>query len=96
MTDEDGEYCTICGGMVPKAGDVRMIEVDGKEVGIPGLDQILKSVAEMDLSGPAEVKDSLLSAVKAGCSVRQKSPVRMQMPCMPNICGLHDRGEPDG
>lgn len=72
MTDEEGDYCTICGGMVPKAGSVRTIEVDGKEVGIPGLDQILKSVAEMELSGPAEVKDSLLSAVKAGSYVPTK------------------------
>ena len=66
MADHEGEYCTICGGMVPKAGNVRVISVDGKEVGVTGLDQILKSVTEMDLAGPAEVNDALLSAVKAG------------------------------
>lgn len=65
MADDEGEYCTICGGMVPKAGDVRMITVDGKEVGVNGLDLILKSVAETDLPGPVEVKEALFSAVKA-------------------------------
>ena len=66
MPDDEGEYCTVCGGMVPKAGNVRVISVDGKEVGVNGLDQILKSVAEMELLSPAEVKDALISAVKAG------------------------------
>lgn len=72
MADDEGEYCTICGGMVPKGGNVRTIAVDGKDVGINGLDLILKSVAEMELHGPAEVKDALLSAVKAGNYVPTK------------------------
>lgn len=65
MTDDEGEYCTVCGGMVPKAGDVRQITVDGKAVGISGLDQILKTVAGLNLSGPVQVKEALLAAVKA-------------------------------
>lgn len=65
MADDEGEYCTVCGGMVPKAGDVRQITVDGREVGINGLDQILKTVAGMNLSGPVQVQEALLAAVKA-------------------------------
>ncbi|MDE4908279.1 NAC family transcription factor [Methanogenium marinum] len=65
MADEEGEYCKVCGGMVPKAGDVQQIMVDGKTVGIKGLDQILRQVAEMDFSGPVQVKEALLTAVKA-------------------------------
>jgi hypothetical protein len=65
MADDEGEYCKVCGGMVPKAGDVRQITVDGKTVGINGLDYILKQVAELNLSGPAQVKEALFEAVKA-------------------------------
>ncbi|WP_062396935.1 hypothetical protein [Methanogenium cariaci] len=67
-----GEYCTVCGGMVPKAGDVQQITVDGKAVGISGLDQILKQVAEMEFSGPLQVKAALLTAVKAANYVPTK------------------------
>lgn len=72
MADDEGEYCTVCGGMVPKAGNVRQITVDGKVVGINGLDQILKRVAEMDISGPVQVKEALLTAVKAANYVPTK------------------------
>lgn len=65
MADKEGDYCTICGGIVPKAGDVRTITVDGKVIGVSGLDRILKTVAEMDLAGPAEVKEALLSAMRS-------------------------------
>ncbi len=72
MADDEGEYCTVCGGMVPKAGDVRQITVDGKSVGISGLDQILEKVAEMDFSGPVQIKEALLTAVKAANYVPTK------------------------
>ena len=65
MSDEEGDYCTVCGGMVPKAGNVRQITVDGKVVGINGLDQILKQVAEMGISNSVQVKETLIAAVKA-------------------------------
>ena len=72
MADDEGEYCTVCGGMVPKAGGVRQITVDGKEVGIYELDLILKQVADMELSGPVQVKEALLSAVKGANYVPTK------------------------
>lgn len=65
MADNEGECCTICGGMVPKAEGVRLIFVDGKSVGIGELDRILEMVADKGPAGPAEVKEALLSAVKA-------------------------------
>lgn len=65
MADKEGDYCTICGGIVPKAGDVRTITVDGKAIGVRGLDRILETVAEMDLAGPAEVREALLSTMRS-------------------------------
>ncbi len=45
MTDKEGNYCTICGGMVPPGyNDVKQIEVDGKVIGINKLDFILEDV----------------------------------------------------
>ncbi|NLO77760.1 MAG: NAC family transcription factor [Methanomicrobiales archaeon] len=64
MTADEGEYCKVCGGMVPKAGDVRQITVHGKMVGINGLDHILMQVKELNLSGPTQVKEALFTAVK--------------------------------
>ncbi len=66
MTDEkDGDYCTVCGGMVPKGSDVRIIPVDGKEVGINQLAFILKEVAGLNPMSEAQVKEALLARVKA-------------------------------
>jgi len=63
--EKDGDYCTVCGGMVPKGSDVRIIPVDGREVGINQLAFIIKEVAELGLTGEAEVKGALLVRVKA-------------------------------
>ena len=43
--DKDGDYCTICGGMVPKGSDVAIITVDGKEMLIMSEDDILAIIA---------------------------------------------------
>ena len=72
MSDDEGEYCRVCGGMVPKAGDVRQIIVDGKTIGIKGLDRILEQVSGMEFSGPVQVKEALLAAVKAANYVPTK------------------------
>ncbi len=45
MTDKEGNYCTICGGIVSAGyNDVKQIEVDGKVIGINELDFILEHV----------------------------------------------------
>ncbi len=45
MTDKEGNYCTICGGVVSAGyNDVKRIEVDGKVIGINKLDFILEDV----------------------------------------------------
>ena len=58
--------------MVPKAGDVRQIIVDGKTTGIKGLGLILEQVSEMEFFGPVQVKEALLTAVKAANYVPTK------------------------
>ncbi|MBT8508331.1 hypothetical protein AZH53_07925 [Methanomicrobiaceae archaeon CYW5] len=63
--DKDGDYCTICGGMVPKGSDVVIITVDGKEVGINRLAFIIREVADHRPEGVAAIKDALLARVKA-------------------------------
>jgi hypothetical protein len=51
MTNNEGAYCTICGGMVP-AGmqDITQVTVDGKVIGINKLDFILEEVKKLNLS----------------------------------------------
>jgi hypothetical protein len=66
MTDgKDGDYCTVCGGMVPKGSDVYIIAVDGKDVGINQLAFILREVADLKPMSEAQVKEALLARVKA-------------------------------
>ena len=63
--DKDGDYCTICGGIVPKGSDVAIITVDGREVGINRLAFIIREVADHRPEGVAAIKDALLTRVKA-------------------------------
>ncbi|MGA2935368.1 MAG: NAC family transcription factor [Methanomicrobiales archaeon] len=65
MADKEGTYCTICGGMVPDAVKIRRISVDGKEVGIDRLEEILDGVILLGLPEEARVKVELLSRVRA-------------------------------
>ena len=48
--DQDGYYCTICGGIPPDKINIRQILVDGKETGIDKLDWIIAEVRKMDIS----------------------------------------------
>ena len=63
--EKEGDYCTVCGGMVPKGSDVRIVPVDGREVGINQLAFIMREVAELGLTGEAKVKEALLVRVRA-------------------------------
>lgn len=66
MTDNEGAYCTICGGMVP-AGmqDIKQITVDGNFIGINKLDFILEEVKKLNLSSNAEIIEEIMKRVCA-------------------------------
>jgi len=65
MSEKDGTYCSICGGVVPEGPAIRKILVDGKETGIDRLDDILADVLALGLSGEDEVREELLRRVRA-------------------------------
>ncbi len=67
MTDKDGNYCTICGGMIPAgSNDIKQITVDGKVIGINKLDFILEEVKKLNLSSDAEITEEIM---KRACAL---------------------------
>jgi hypothetical protein len=62
---DDGKYCTICGGVVPEGPEIRTILVDGKATGIDQLDRILGDVIALGLAREDEIREELLTRVKA-------------------------------
>ncbi|WP_067052809.1 aldolase [Methanofollis ethanolicus] len=64
MPDE-GRYCTICGGVVPEGPEIRTVLVDGKATGIDQLDRILCDVLDLHLADEGQVREELLTRVKA-------------------------------
>ena len=42
--DKEGSYCTICGGISPAKITTKQIEIDGKLIGIDGIDEIISEV----------------------------------------------------
>ncbi len=63
--DQDGYYCTICGGIPPDKINIRQILVDGKSTGIDKLDWILAEVRELNLSNDTVIIEKLLKRTKA-------------------------------
>ncbi|MDD1712781.1 MAG: NAC family transcription factor [Methanoregulaceae archaeon] len=62
--DQDGYYCTICGGIPPDKINIRQILVDGKATGIDKLDWILAEVRKLNLSDDAIITGELLRRTK--------------------------------
>jgi hypothetical protein len=62
--ENDGYYCTICGGIPPDKITIKRILVDGKETGINQLDWIVAEVRKLNLSGDTEITDELLKRTK--------------------------------
>ncbi|MDD3407141.1 MAG: NAC family transcription factor [Methanomicrobium sp.] len=60
MSDKDGDYCTVCGGMVPSGNDIKQISVDGKVIGINRLDFILSEVRKQNLSSDSQIKEEIM------------------------------------
>ena len=65
MPDKDGDYCTICGGIVPAGNDIRQIIVDGKEVGINKLDFVFDEVKKLNLSSLHDIREEIMKRVCA-------------------------------
>ena len=63
--ENDGYYCTICGGIPPDKITTKRILVDGKETGIDQLDWILAEVAKLKLTDDVTITEELLKRVKA-------------------------------
>ena len=58
--DQDGYYCTICGGIPPDKINIRQILVDGKATGIDQLDWILAEVRKLNRSDDTIITEELL------------------------------------
>jgi hypothetical protein len=63
--EDEGYYCTICGGIPPDKITTKRILVDGKETGINQLDWIVAEVRKLKLSDDAEITGELLKRTKA-------------------------------
>jgi hypothetical protein len=64
--EDEGVYCTICGGMVSQAPGVRRIPIDGLETGITGLDECIAAVKALGLADDAAVTEELLVRLAKG------------------------------
>ncbi|HOV68131.1 MAG TPA: NAC family transcription factor [Methanoregulaceae archaeon] len=64
--EEEGIYCTICGGMVSQAPGVRQVTIDGKPTGITGLDECIAVVRTLGLKSDAEIAEALLDRLSKG------------------------------
>ena len=62
--DQDGYYCTICGGIPPDRITIKQILVDGKATGIDKLDWILAEVRKLNLSNDMIITEELLKRTK--------------------------------
>jgi hypothetical protein len=63
--DQDGYYCTICGGIPPDKINIKQILVDGKETGIDKLDWIIAEVRKLNLSDDTAIIEELLKRTRA-------------------------------
>jgi len=62
--DKEGAYCGICGGISPGKITVRQIHIKRKPVGIDCLDEIIKTVRDMNLSDDDLIIKELVKLVK--------------------------------
>lgn len=63
---DEGVYCTICGGMVSQAPGVRKILIDGIETGMTGIDECIAAVKALGLSDDAAIREELLTRLAKG------------------------------
>jgi len=64
MSDKDGTYCSICGGIPPDQIKIKKIAVEGKDTGIDRLDWIMQDVASLHLTNEERITDELVKRVQ--------------------------------
>lgn len=64
--EDEGVYCTICGGMVAQAPGVRKVTIDGLETGITGLDECIAAVKALRLESDGSIREELLERLAKG------------------------------
>ena len=62
--ENDGYYCSICGGIPPDQIKIKKIPVEGKDTGIDRLDWILQEVANLNLTSDEAITDELVKRVR--------------------------------
>jgi hypothetical protein len=62
--ENDGYYCTICGGIPPDKITTKRVLIDGKETGIDHLDWIFGEVAKLTVDNDAAITEEILKRVK--------------------------------
>ncbi|MGB9175557.1 MAG: NAC family transcription factor [Methanoregula sp.] len=63
--NQDGYYCTICGGIPPDKINIKQILVNGKGTGIDQLDWIIAEVRKLNLPDDGVIIEELLKRTKA-------------------------------
>jgi hypothetical protein len=62
--ENDGYYCTICGGIPPDKITTKRVLIDGKETGIDHLDWIFGEVAKLAVENDTVLSEEILKRVK--------------------------------
>ncbi|MBI0581992.1 MAG: hypothetical protein JET69_03150 [Methanomassiliicoccales archaeon] len=60
MSDKDGDYCQVCGGITPGKVATKRVLINGAEIGIDKLDEIIDEVRGMGLSDDAAITEEIL------------------------------------
>jgi hypothetical protein len=62
--ENDGYYCTICGGVPPDKITTKQVLIDGKATGIDHLDWIFAEVKKLGISGDTRLAEEILVRVQ--------------------------------
>jgi hypothetical protein len=62
--ENDGYYCTICGGIPPDKITTKRVLIDGKETGIDHLEWIFSEVAKIAVDNDTALTEEILKRVK--------------------------------
>lgn len=62
--ENDGYYCTICGGVPPDKITTKQVVIDGKATGIDRLDWIFAEVQKLGIAGDSRLADEILVRVQ--------------------------------
>lgn len=64
MSDKDGDYCQVCGGISPGKVSTKRLLIGEAEIGINRLDEIVEEVRAMGLEDDAAIREELLQRAK--------------------------------